>query len=45
MRLLRRIYRMLAGQCVLCGTRLTALEETFGGRHCFICDANMDSDE
>lgn len=43
MRLLRRIYRLLAGQCLLCGTRLTDLELTMGYHYCMICETRLDS--
>lgn len=41
MRLLRRLWRTLAGKCVTCGTRLTPLEEQFGSYECLVCEATV----
>lgn len=41
MRLLRRIYRLLAGKCLTCGTRITDLELHMGLYYCLHCEANM----
>lgn len=42
MRLLKRIWRMLAGQCITCGTQLTEFERIYHYWHCLGCTAGMD---
>ena len=45
MRLLRRIFRLISGKCLLCGTRLTAMELELGCYYCLHCEARMDGNE
>lgn len=41
MRLFRRLYRLIAGKCLTCGTRITALEVQMGLYYCLHCEANL----
>lgn len=44
MRLWRRIYRLLAGKCLGCGTKLTALELAMGYTNCLPCESRMNKE-